>query len=103
MPGEARKSFEIATSLRYRDDYLWLELGSTREELGDTPAALAAFDQAVRWAPYYAHTLWQRGNVKLRMGQYEEAFADLRRGCCEQEQFAAKSHRSRVGSSRAVT
>ena len=78
MRSEARKSFELASSLRYRDDYLWLELGSTRDELGDRTAALAAFNQAVRWAPYYAHTLWQRGNLKLRMGQYDEAFADLR-------------------------
>jgi tetratricopeptide (TPR) repeat protein len=78
MPGEARKSFEIASSLRYRDDYLWLELGSTRDELGDAAAALTAFDQAVRWAPHYSHTLWHRGNLKLRMGQYEEAFDDLR-------------------------
>ena len=77
-PGEARKSFEMATSLRYRDDYLWLELGATREELGDAVAALAAFDQAVRWAPYYAHTHWQRGNLLLRMGRYSEAVADLR-------------------------
>lgn len=78
VPGEARKSFEIASSLRYRDDYLWLELGATRDELGDTAAALAAFDQAVRWAPYYAHTHWQRGNVRLRAGQYNEALTDLR-------------------------
>lgn len=77
-PVEARKSFEIASRLRNRDDYLWLELGSTRDELGDTAAALAAFEQAVRWAPHYAHTLWQRGNVKLRMGRYDEAFTDLR-------------------------
>ena len=78
VPVEARRSFEIASSLRYRDDYLWLELGVTRDELGDTPAALAAFDQAVRWAPYYAHTRWQRGNLQLRSGRYAEAFADLR-------------------------
>ena len=78
LPAEARKSFEVASRLRYRDDYIWLELGSTREQLGDTAAALAAFDQAVQWAPHYAHTLWQRGNLKLRMGRYEEAFADLR-------------------------
>jgi tetratricopeptide (TPR) repeat protein len=78
MSGEASKSFETATRLRYRDDYLWLELGNTRDQSGDSTAALAAFDQAVRWAPYYAHTLWQRGNVKLRLGQYAEAFADLR-------------------------
>ncbi|HKR22299.1 MAG TPA: carbohydrate binding domain-containing protein [Pyrinomonadaceae bacterium] len=78
IPIEARKSFETASSLRYRDDYLWLELGATRDELGDTPAALAAFDQAVRWAPYYAHTHWQRGNLRLRAGQYNEALEDLR-------------------------
>jgi tetratricopeptide (TPR) repeat protein len=78
MPDEARKSFETATSLRYQDDYLWLELGSTRDEAGDDAAALAAFDQAVRWAPYYAHTHWERGNLRLRMGQYAGAIDDLR-------------------------
>ena len=77
-PREARKSFEIASRLRYRDDYLWLELGSAREEAGDTSAALTAFDQAVHYAPHYAHTYWQRGNLKLRLSQYNEAFADLR-------------------------
>ncbi len=97
MPDEAQKSFETASSLRYRDDYLWLELGTTREELGDTNAALAAFDQAVRWAPYYAHTNWQRGNLRLRMGQYSEALTDLRARHREQEEPAPELHRSRVG------
>lgn len=82
---EASKSFEIASSLRYRDDYLWLELGATREELGDSAAALAAFDQAVRWAPYYAHTHWQRGNLLLRMGRYSDAVADLRAAVASRE------------------
>ena len=87
MPGEARMSFETASRLRYRDDYLWLELGRTREELGDTTAALAAFDQAVRYAPYYAHTYWQRGNLKLRMGQYNEAFDDLRAAAASRKSY----------------
>ena len=78
MPGEAVKSLEIAATLRYRDDYLWIELGNTKEELGNTEGALAAMDQAVRWAPYYAHTHWQRGNLLLRMGQPDDAFAELR-------------------------
>src|SRR5690242_20197029 len=38
-PDEAAKSLESAVALRYRDDYLWIELGNTREELGDTQAA----------------------------------------------------------------
>ena len=78
MPGEAVKSLETAVTLRYRDDYLWIELGNTKEELGNTTGALAAMDQAVRWAPYYAHTHWQRGNLLLRMGQPVDAFAELK-------------------------
>lgn len=75
---EAVKSLESATSLRYRDDYLWLELGNAREEVGDTAGALTAFDRAVQWAPHYAHTHWQRGNLLLRMGRTAEAFGEMR-------------------------
>lgn len=75
---DAAMAFEMATNLRYRDDYLWIDLGNAREEIGDTAGALVAFDQAVRWAPYYAHTHWQRGNLLLRLGRIGEAFAELR-------------------------
>jgi tetratricopeptide (TPR) repeat protein len=77
-PSEAANSLAAAVALRYRDDYLWIDLGNTCEEAGDTSGALEALNEAVRWAPYYAHTHWQRGNLLLRMGQSEEAFADLR-------------------------
>jgi hypothetical protein len=77
-PEEAAQSLEKATTLRYRDDILWIELANTREELGDTAGALAAVDQAVRWAPHYAHTHWQRGNLLLRMRKPTEAFNELR-------------------------
>ena len=78
QPAEAVKALEAATRLRYRDDLLWIDLGNAREEVGDTQAALAAFDQAVRWAPHYAHTHWQRGNLLLRMGRGADAFGELR-------------------------
>jgi len=87
-PDEAVKSLERATALRYRDDYLWIELGNTREELGDTDGALAALDQAVRWAPYYAHTHWQRGNLLLRMGRANDAFTDLRTAATANPRYA---------------
>ena len=77
-PVEASTALESAANLRHRDDYLWLELGNAREEAGDQQGALVALDQAVRWAPYYAHTHWQRGNLLLRMGRTAEAFAELR-------------------------
>ena len=83
---EASKEFEIAASLRPNDDYVWLELGMLRDELNDSEGALSAFDQAVTQAPYYAHTRWQRANLRLRMGRYDEAFAELRE--------AAKSNRT---------
>lgn len=78
QPSEAAKSLASAAALRYRDDYLWIELGNMREDAGDTAGALEALNEAVRWAPYYAHTYWQRGNLLLRMGNTDEAFADLR-------------------------
>ena len=87
-PAEAAKSLEQAISLRYRDDYLWIELGNTREDLGDTQGALSALDQAVRWAPHYAHTHWQRGNLLLRMGQANEAFAELRTAATANPRYA---------------
>ena len=87
-PTEAAKSLEQAVALRYRDDYLWIELGNTREELGDTHGALSALDQAVRWALHYAHTHWQRGNLLLRMGRANEAFTELRAAAAASPRYA---------------
>ena len=87
MPAEAVKSLESAASLRYRDDYLWIDLATTREELGNPTSALAALDQAVRWAPYYAHTHWQRGNLLLRMGRPVEAFDELRKAAATNRSY----------------
>jgi tetratricopeptide (TPR) repeat protein len=84
---EAEAALEIATKLRSEDDYLWLELGGAREELGDKQGALAAFNEAVRWAPHYAHTHWQRGNLLVRMGRYEEGFADLRQAAVSNRKY----------------
>jgi hypothetical protein len=50
--------------------------------------ALAALDQAVRWAPHYAHTHWQRGNLLLRMGQTNGAFAALRLAAAANPRYA---------------
>ena len=86
-PDEAEASLAMATSLRDGPEDLWIELGNTREELGDREGALTAFDQAVRVAPYYAHTHWQRGNLLLRMGRYEEAFADLRQAAAANRKY----------------
>lgn len=75
---DAARELERTLSLRPGDNYLWLELGIIRDELEDSAGALAAFDEAVRLAPYYAIPRWQRGNLLLRMGRLGEAFRDLR-------------------------
>ena len=86
-PTEAEASLEIATTLRKDHAVQWLELGTTREELEDNEGALAAYDQAVRCAPYYAQPHWQRGNLLLRLGRYDEAFADLRQAAASNRKF----------------
>src|ERR1043166_4312558 len=87
MYGEARRELERAVSLRPHDDYLWLELGMTRDEVDDTQGALTAFDRAVENAPFYAHTHWQRANLRLRLGRYDEAFAELRAAANSNRRF----------------
>ena len=89
LPSEAASQLELAVSLRPHDDFLWLRLGVLRDELHH-PGALAAFNEAVRLAPYYGHPKWQRGNYLLRSGHYDQAFQDLR--------VAAESNQSLVPS-----
>jgi hypothetical protein len=76
-PGESAAAMEQAISLRPADYSLWVELGLIRDQMGDTTGALAAFDEAVKRAPFYALPRWQRGNLLLRLGQYDSAFSDL--------------------------
>ncbi|HYJ87569.1 MAG TPA: carbohydrate binding domain-containing protein [Pyrinomonadaceae bacterium] len=74
---ESLVALEKAVALRPKDYSLWIALGLTRDQMGNTVGALAAFDEAIRHAPFYSRPRWQRGNVLLRAGQYEAAFKDL--------------------------
>src|SRR5947207_1390583 len=73
----ALKEYEEAVSLRPRDYYFWVELGLARDDSGDQPGALFAFNEAMKRAPYYSQPRWLRGNLLFRMGRYDEAFDDL--------------------------
>lgn len=86
-PAEAEAALERATSLREGHADLWIELGNTREEWGDMEGALSALDRAVRAAPYYAQTHWQRGNLLLRMGRDDQAFIDLRQAAASNRKY----------------
>jgi tetratricopeptide (TPR) repeat protein len=76
-PMEAARELERSVALRPSDYTLWLALGQIRDASGDTPGAMAAFDEAVKRAPFYSQPRWLRGNLLLRMGQHEAAFSDL--------------------------
>jgi len=76
-PQQGIIELENAVALRPADARLWSELGLLRDQTGDTAGALAAFDEAVKHAPYYSEPRWNRGNVLLRKGEYEAAFNDL--------------------------
>lgn len=76
---QAKVEFERAVQLRPRDYYLWLMLGVTRDFSQDRAGALRALRQSVALAPNYAQPRWQLGNVLLRDGNLEQAFAELRK------------------------
>jgi len=84
---DAAKEMEVAVSLRPRDDLLWLDLGMLRDSYGDTDSALIAFDHSVRLASHYGHPHWQRGNLLVRLGRYEEGFNDLRLAAASNRDF----------------
>lgn len=75
---QAQDEFTRAVSLRPRDYYLWLLLGVMRDQNQDQAGALRALQQSVALAPSYAEPRWQLGNLLLRMGQLDQAFAELR-------------------------
>jgi tetratricopeptide (TPR) repeat protein len=71
--------YERAVSLSPNDYRFWMALGTASEQAGDTAKAERALKQAVALAPAYAYPRWYLGNLFLRTGRYDEAFAELRR------------------------
>ena len=70
--------YEKAVSLSPNDYRFWMALGTASEQAGDRVKAERALKQAVALAPAYAYPHWYLGNLLLRSGRYDEAFAELR-------------------------
>jgi O-antigen ligase/Flp pilus assembly protein TadD len=77
--GEAFEEFSRAAALSPQAYVLWLRLGLLREAGGDLTDALAAFQEAVRLAPFYAEPRWMLGGALLREGERERAFEEFSR------------------------
>ena len=70
--------YEKAVSLSPYDYRFWMSLGRGYEQSGDATKAENAFKRAVALAPSYTYPHWYLGNLLLRNGRYDEAFAELR-------------------------
>ncbi|HEX5890252.1 MAG TPA: tetratricopeptide repeat protein [Pyrinomonadaceae bacterium] len=75
---QAIPQYEKAVSLSPNDYRFWMALGTASEQAGDRVKAERALRQAVTLAPAYAYPHWYLGNLLLRSGRYDEAFAELR-------------------------
>jgi len=75
--------FAEAVELSPRDYRLWMDYGRALEETGNIGQAEAALKHSIELAPAYAYPRWYLGNLYLRAGRTDEAFAEL--------QFAAES------------
>src|ERR1051326_3335712 len=70
--------YEKAVSLSPNDYRFWMTLGTAQEQVGNPAQAELALKRAVALAPAYAYPHWYLGNLYLRSGRYDEAFAELR-------------------------
>lgn len=75
---QAIAEYEKAVSRSPNDYRFWVALGTASEQVGDRAKAERALKQAVALAPAYAYPHWYLGNLLLRSGRYDEAFAELR-------------------------
>lgn len=75
---QAIAEYEKAVSLSPNDYRFWMSLGTASEQAGETAKAEQALRRAVELAPSYSYPHWYLGNLLLRNGRYDEAFAELR-------------------------
>ena len=73
----AVREYQLAVEVEPNDFRYWMELGRALEAAGDIENGEKALRRAVELAPSYSHPRWQYGNLLLRQGRVDEAFAQL--------------------------
>ena len=74
---DAAREYQLAVSRSPYDYRYWMELGRALEATGDVAGGEKALKKAVDLAPAYSHPRWYYGNLLLREGKQDEAFAQL--------------------------
>lgn len=87
---DAAREYEATIALRRGDYVLWAALGEARARAEDKQGAIAAYQEAVRLAPYYAYSHWELGRLALQSGHRDEAFAELRLATNSRPSFLAE-------------
>lgn len=75
----AVREYELAVAAAPYDYRYWMELGRALEASGDRDKGEKALLRAVELAPAYSHPRWYYGNLLLRQGKTDQAFAQLGR------------------------
>jgi thioredoxin-like negative regulator of GroEL len=85
----AVSEYRIAVAVEPNDFRYWMELGRAFNATGDDQNAEKALRRAVELAPSYSHPRWQYGNLLLRQGRVDEAFAELARAAAADDAMQA--------------
>jgi len=76
--GPAIAEYEKTVALSPNDYRYWMTLGTAYERAGEVSKGEQALRHAITLAPSYSFPHWYLGNLLLRNGRYDEAFAELR-------------------------
>ena len=76
--GPAIAEYQKAVALSPNDYRYWMSLGTAYERAGEVSKGEEALKHAITLAPSYSFPHWYLGNLLLRNGRYDEAFAELR-------------------------
>ena len=71
--------YRRALTINPRSADSWMDLAGAYEMAGDPAQAHAAFEKAKSVYPFSAEVAWRYGNFLLRLEQFPEAFAEIRR------------------------
>jgi tetratricopeptide (TPR) repeat protein len=79
-PDDARaiSAYRTSLSLDPRSSNTWMDLAAVYELEGDTSSARESFLEAKRVYPLSAEVSWRYGNFLLRLGEFPQAFAEIR-------------------------
>jgi tetratricopeptide (TPR) repeat protein len=81
------REFGFAVRLSPNDFRYWDEYGRALEAAGQPEAAEKALRRSVDLAPNYYYPRWHLGNLLLREGKFQEAFAHLFRAAAANEEL----------------